>query len=108
MKCAWIRQEPGFVVIPDSKDSSARHVAISDRAYAGLPDLTDREPADSKVFRFSSGVADNGGEMRFVSRRNARISGSTISDMKPYPVCRRAAPILRRSCGRAATRLSRS
>ncbi|UYO46699.1 site-specific integrase [Rhodopseudomonas palustris] len=67
IECAWIRQEPGFVVIPDSKNSTARRVAISDRAYAGLVNLTDREPAGSKVFRFSSWVAEN------ASRNEIRI-----------------------------------
>ncbi|MBB5045970.1 integrase [Rhodopseudomonas rhenobacensis] len=57
IECAWIRREYGFVCIPDSKNGTARHVALSDRAYAGLLDLTDGEPADSKVFRFTDWVA---------------------------------------------------
>ena len=59
IECAWIRREHGFVVIPTSKNDAPRYVAISDRAYADLLELTDGEPAESKVFRFSTWVAQN-------------------------------------------------
>ncbi|MCD0419856.1 site-specific integrase [Rubrivivax sp. JA1024] len=89
IECAWIRQKPGFVVIPDSKNSSARHVAISDRAYAGLLDLTDREPADSKVFRFSSWVAENA--WRNEIRITAQCPDLRIHDLRHEALSRMSA-----------------
>lgn len=59
LRCGWLRQEEGFVVIPDSKNNSRRYVALSDRAYAALLEHIEKEPDDSKVFRFSEWTAKN-------------------------------------------------
>lgn len=61
IECGWLRQEYGFVVIPDkhSKNNTHRYVALSDRAYAALIEMTEGEPHDSKAFRFSEWTAKN-------------------------------------------------
>jgi len=89
IQCAWIRLEHGFVVIPDSKNGTSRHVAISDRAYAGLLELTDGEPADSKAFRFSSWVAENA--WRNEIRVTAKCPDLRIHDLRHEALSRMAA-----------------
>nr|WP_246701573.1 site-specific integrase [Rhodopseudomonas sp. BR0G17] len=89
IQCAWIRRERGFVVIPDSKNDTARHVAISDRAYAGLLALTEGEPDDTKVFRFSSWVAENA--WRNEIRVAAKCPDLRIHDLRHEALSRMAA-----------------
>ncbi len=59
IKCGWLREQEGFIVIPDSKNGSKRYVAISDRSYNKLLDHIEKEPYDSLVFRFSKWTAKN-------------------------------------------------
>ncbi|WP_244601397.1 site-specific integrase [Rhodopseudomonas pentothenatexigens] len=89
IECAWIRREYGFVHIPDSKNGSARHVALSDRAYAGLLELTDGEPADSKVFRFTVWVAKDA--WRNEIRVRAGCQDLRIHDLRHEALSRMAA-----------------
>ncbi|PYF01132.1 site-specific recombinase XerD [Rhodopseudomonas faecalis] len=89
IECAWIRREYGFVCIPDSKNGSARHVALSDRAYAGLLDLTDGEPADSRVFRFTDWVAKDA--WRNEIRVRAGCQDLRIHDLRHEALSRMAA-----------------
>ncbi|MGX7743382.1 tyrosine-type recombinase/integrase [Rhodopseudomonas parapalustris] len=72
-----------------TRNSSARHVAISDRAYAGLLELIDREPADSKVFRFSSWVAENA--WRNEIRITAQCPDLRIHDLRHEALSRMSA-----------------
>lgn len=55
IQAGWVRQEFGFVVIPETavKGQEHRHVALSDRAYGLLLELADGEPDESKVFKFT-------------------------------------------------------
>lgn len=89
IECAWIRREYGFVYIPDSKNGSARHVALSDRAYAGLLELTDGEPADSQVFRFTDWVAKDA--WRNEIRVRAGCQDLRIHDLRHEALSRMAA-----------------
>jgi len=89
IRCEWIRREHGFVVIPDSKNDAPRHVAISDRAYAGLLELTDGEPDDSKTFRFSQWVAENA--WRNEIRITAKCPDLRIHDLRHEALSRMAA-----------------
>jgi integrase len=89
IQCAWIRREHGFVTIPDSKNDAPRHVAISDRAYAGLLDLTDGERDDSEAFRFSQWVAENA--WRNEIRIAAKCPDLRIHDLRHEALSRMAA-----------------
>lgn len=89
IECAWIRRDYGFVFIPDSKNGSVRHVALSDRAYAGLLELTDGEPADSKVFRFTPWVAKDA--WRNEIRVRAGCQDLRIHDLRHEALSRMAA-----------------
>lgn len=55
----WVRQEEGFVVIPDSKNNSKRYVALSDRAYEILLKQAEGEPDDARVFRFDKSSCEH-------------------------------------------------
>ncbi|MBA8838827.1 site-specific integrase [Ochrobactrum sp. RH2CCR150] len=59
IKCGWLRNEEGFVVIPNSKNGTRRYVALSDRCYRLLLEHIEKEPDDSLVFRFSKWTAKN-------------------------------------------------
>lgn len=52
---AWVRQEHGFIVIPEHKVKGIEHryVALSDRAYELLLELAEGEPDDSTVFKIT-------------------------------------------------------
>lgn len=55
----WVRQEQGFIVIPDSKNNSRRYVALSDRAYECLLRQAEGEPDEGRVFRFSKSSCEH-------------------------------------------------
>lgn len=55
----WVRQEHGFIVIPDSKNNSRRYVALSDRAYECLLQQAEGEPDDGRVFRFDKSSCEH-------------------------------------------------
>lgn len=59
LKCAWVKNQEGFITIPDSKNGSKRYVALSDRSYNLLLQHIEKEPDDSLVFRFSDWTAKN-------------------------------------------------
>jgi integrase len=89
IQCAWLRWKRGFIIIADSKNNNPRHVALSNRAYAGLLELTDGEPADSKVFRFSSWVAKDA--WRNEIRVTAGCRDLRIHDLRHEALSRMAA-----------------
>ena len=51
----WVRQEHGFIVIPEGKvkGQDHRYVALSDRAYELLLELAEGEPDDATVFKIT-------------------------------------------------------
>jgi integrase len=55
----WVRQEYGFIVIPDSKNNSRRYVALSERAYQCLLRQAEGEPDDGRVFRFDKSSCEH-------------------------------------------------
>lgn len=89
IKCSWLRRDHGFVVIPDSKNSSSRHVAISDRAFMLLTEMIHGEDDDRKIFRFSEWTAKN------VWRNEIRITAGCpdlrIHDLRHEALSRMAA-----------------
>lgn len=91
IRCCWLRREHGFVVIPEinSKNNVSRHVAISDRAYALLIELTDGEDEDSKAFRFSEWTAKN--VWRNEIRVSAKCPDLRIHDLRHEALSRMAA-----------------
>ncbi|MBO1040193.1 tyrosine-type recombinase/integrase [Brucella pituitosa] len=80
LKCGWLREQENFVVIPDSKNGSRRHVALSDRSYEALMLHIEKEPDDSKVFRFSEWTAKN--EWRNDIRIAAEAPDLRIHDLR--------------------------
>ncbi len=51
----WVRQEHGFIVIPEDKVKGREHryIALSDRAYELLLQLAEGEQDDANVFKFT-------------------------------------------------------
>lgn len=59
IRAGWVRQERGFIVIPDSKNNSRRYVALTDRAYQSLLQQAEGEPDDALVFRFTKNSCEH-------------------------------------------------
>lgn len=58
--CAgWVRAEPGFVTIPQTKNGERRDVALSDRAHECLLQQAEGEPDDARVFRFTKNSCEH-------------------------------------------------
>jgi integrase len=57
----WVRQENGFIVIPDElvKGNEHRHVALSDRAYDLLLQQAEGEHDDATVFKMTKNSAEH-------------------------------------------------
>jgi len=88
LKCGWLREQENFVVIPDSKNGSRRHVALSNRSYDALMLHIEKEPDDSKVFRFSEWTAKN--EWRNDIRIAAEAPDLRIHDLRHEALSRMA------------------
>ena len=91
IRCGWLRETYGFVVIPESnsKNNAKRYVAISDAAFRAMLDLSDGESDDSKLFRFSQWTAEN--TWRYTIRVNAKADGLNIHDLRHEALSRMAA-----------------
>lgn len=86
----WVRQEPGFIVIPekDVKGNEHRYVALSSRAYNLLLQQAESEPDDATVFKMTKNSAEH--EWKKI-RKSASCPDLRIHDLRHEALSRMAA-----------------
>ncbi|TIN21479.1 MAG: site-specific integrase [Mesorhizobium sp.] len=89
IRVGWLRAEYGFIVVPDSKNSEPRHVALSDATFDLLLQLAEGEDEDNRLFRFVEQTAKN--LWRYDIRPAAGCVGLTIHDLRHEALSRMVA-----------------
>lgn len=86
----WVRQEHGFIVIPekDVKGNEHRYVALSDRAYDLLLKQAEGEPDDATVFKMTKNSAEH--EWKKI-RKAANCTDLRIHDLRHEALSRMSA-----------------